>query len=237
MTSVKENIIELKDVIIDKLENMSIVNNMVNVFLLSSKIDKKILNEHTLTFKKTLNGNIIMSNDVGCEKTIFNNIKIYDCVSLRINSEFISMISEFSKELKIGYIDRFYKFISKLFFKRSILKLIFKYSSNKDWILIGDNSDIYSLISKSKSFEYSFIESDSNIKNIGSVIINGRKIIVYQSSNISNRIYFGKYDDVSIMISKDIKLEHVKNKQIFKLTLYYKYIRSNKLIPYIRYKF
>ena len=56
MTSVKENIIELKDVIIDKLENMSIVNNMVNVFLLSSKIDKKILNEHTLTFKKTLNG-------------------------------------------------------------------------------------------------------------------------------------------------------------------------------------
>ncbi len=233
MASVKENIIELKDVIIDKLENMSIVNNMVNVFLLSSKIDKKILNEHTLTFKKTLNGNIIISSDVGCEKTIFNNIKIYDCVSLRINSEFINMLSEFSRELKIGYVDRFYKFISKFSCKKCILRLIFKYSSNKDWVLIGDNNDIYDLISKCKSFEHSFIESDSNIKNIGSVIINGRKIIVYQSSNISNRIYFGKYDDVSIMISKDIKLEQIKNKHIFKLTLYYKYIRSNKLIPYI----
>jgi hypothetical protein len=116
MYGIKENIIELKDVIVDKLENMSIVNNMVKVFILDSTSNKCMLNEHSLTFKKISSGNIIISSDIWCEKTIYNNIKIYDCVSIRINSDFISMISEFSKELKLTLLDKFYKIFSKVYF-------------------------------------------------------------------------------------------------------------------------
>lgn len=232
-TSIKENIIELKKVVIDRLENISIINNMVNVLLIDTS-NKDFLNEHKITFKSTNKGNVIISDDIGFERTIYNNIKVYDCVSLRINIEFISLISDFSKKVKLCFLDNFkINFFKKLFSKK-LLKYVIKYSYNKDWILIKSDSKIYELVTKCEMFEKSNIKNESNIKNIGSLLLNNnKKIHVYTTTHIENGIYFGSFNDIKLLISKDIKLEHIKKVNIFKLTLYYKYIKSKNFISYL----
>ncbi len=233
MINIKENTIELRDIILNKLENMSIINNMVNVTILNTIVEKSIFDEHILSLKKTNNGNIIISDDIGYEKTIFNNMKIYDCISLRINTEFMNILSDFSIELKQSLSDRIFYFFSKVFYNTCISNLISKYSSNKDWILVGNNDKILQILSLFPSFKKTNIENNTNITNIGTININNKNITVYKSESIRNRIYFGNYNDVNLLISKDIKLEQIKTKNTYKLTLYYKYIRSKRLIPYI----
>lgn len=228
---------KIKDDLINKIKNRSIINQLVTTIIVDNNVnnitsfkikkingittiiksvDSKKLIPHNIIVKETKSGNIIISDEVGCEQTILNNKKIYDCISLRINREFVSLIETF-KNLEVTK----WKFLNPNFLERiflnrnnfDLISKIIEIGSTYNWIIV--NKDVLDIIKKSNFYEETDIKSKSFIKNVGYIKFDNITIKIYLNNNQdNNKIFFGAYESISIVINKDIivnKLDTTEN--------------------------
>jgi hypothetical protein len=224
---------QIREELIPRLADLSVMSQLVNVIYVDSnpatieytevqkqgnsivktqRVEQYKLKKHKLILKKSNHHSIIISDEVNSE-TIQKDGTLCGCFSMRINRGFMNVIDTFSKIEKASwsYFNR--NFFSKIFLKRTPSDLVHKiieFGKDSSYIIIPET--VADVIMKSNFFDTNSRHDDSFIKNIGILKIDGISLNVYLDCELKeNKIYFGKYDSVNIILNKNLNI--IENKK------------------------
>lgn len=168
------------------------------------KINYK-LKSTRLIIKSNRDNNIIISDiDI---KTITKNSPICDCISRNTNLIFSKEFENFKNTIKYS-IDYFNQgFFKKIFIPtniKDILRKVEEIGKIYSWIIIPKNLEFIFADYKIPEFED---EGCKMINNWGMF----NNLAIYMNPDQSNKtIYFGRYDSLTLIINKNLKIEEIK---------------------------
>jgi len=225
-------ITEIKKELMPRLSSLSVMNQLVQTIYVDSnpaqieyievnksesgesqaiKVSKQVkLKKHKLIVKSMGDLMMIISDEVN-SPTITGNKLVCECISQRLNHDFLDTITS---DLKVENWTFFNQgIIRRLFHKRRNLDLInkiFQTAFDSNWIIISNST--YSILSKSTLFKENSNKSDSIIKNVGQLNLDQLSINVYLNTElVDDVIYFGRYDSVSIVVNKNLIVNELKS--------------------------
>lgn len=170
------------------------------------------LETHKITVKKSDLHNLIISDELDL-KTVVQDSSICDSIAFNLNFNFIEMLDNLSDTNKKTKNIKFFKksIWDKIccFFKKddycNFIKTILNYSKDSTWMIVSPL--MYSIIKKDVRFYNDQSVDRSLIYRVGKL----GSISVYLDPNSKdNSIYFGKYDDFSIIMNRNASVKEIK---------------------------
>lgn len=223
----------IKEGLMTDIKKLSVINELVNTIFIDSETDyvyitdyKKIKNvEKTELVKikpslKSKNfivktkdkSKIIISNEIK-QKTINYDCLLSECVSYRINREFIESIENYKDLDKIKYKFLNLNFLERFLFKRTkkeLIRKIIKTGQKFKWCLVS--KEVFDIIKDSNHFKLSKTESNSYIRKVGNLILDDLNIEFYLSNDIGkNNVYFGNKKSVNLILKNEFDIKKVKS--------------------------
>ena len=196
-----------------------------------SKSEQYKLKKRQMIIKMDKEHLMIISDEVSSE-TIKGDTTICECLSMRINRGFMSVIGDLTKTetKKWSFFNR--NFISRLFNNRTDAKLIHKiidFGYDSNYIIVPQS--VANIIIKSNLFESSLQNCNSLIKNIGSLKIDGFNLRVYVDSQLlEDKVYFARYNSVLLVLNKNIEVKEIRSigdKKTINLNVEYEFIQQD----------
>lgn len=223
----------IKEGLMTDIKKLSVINELVNTIFIDSKTEdvyitncKKVKNievtelvkvKPSLKSKKFIvktkdKSKIIISNEIK-QKTINCDCLLSECVSSRINREFIESIENFNNLEKITYKFLNLNFLERFLFRRTkidFIRKIIKTGENFKWCLVS--KEAFDIIKDSNYFKLSKSNSNSYIRKVGNLILDDLNIEVYLSDDINkNNVYFGNKKSVNLILKNQFDIKKVKN--------------------------
>jgi hypothetical protein len=196
-----------------------------------SKSKQYKLKKHQVILKIDKKNLMIISDEITPE-TIKDNVTLLECLSMRINRNFMDIIGDMDKieTKKWSFFNR--NFISKLFIKRTKNQLIHKileFGSDSNYIIVP--SSVAKIITKSNFFESNGQNCNSLIKNIGNLRIDSLCLGVYMDSQlVENKVYFARYNSVLLVLNKNLEVKEVRSvadKKTITVSVDYEFIQQD----------
>lgn len=234
-----------------RIKNLSVIKNLAHSIIIEDpdkeiilkksekikgvethfKVDfKPKLKKRKLIYKNSQEGKLIISDEVSY-KTITSDKEVCDCISGRINREFISEIDNFSdKEVKKW---KFFgrSFISKLFIKRNradLIKKIIEIGFNFNWIIVSPK--VLRIIEGSNYFYKLDPAFSSKITNRGYIKLDNLRLEVFLDEDLEKeKIWFGNWRSVSLILKDKLEIKKI-GEQSFSIIINYQFVKTGDIL-------
>jgi len=229
--SVIKNLV--KTVIVDDpkeeviIKKTSTINNIKTTW--KEKITPK-LKKHNLIYKNSGDINLIITDEVNY-KTILSDKKVCDCVSSRINREFLLDVKNFN-DIKVKEWKFFNRnIISRCLFpkdKKKLINKIIEKSVDFDWIIISPK--ILNYLKSTNYFYTQEIKDSSIITNVGILKFDNLKLDVFLDNELEKeKIWFGNYNSVTLILKDKLDVKKL-NSTSFSIGIDYQFIKTGDIL-------
>lgn len=186
-----------------------------------------------LTIKscKLIEGKIMISDLVKEDNTILLGKSKCECITKNIGNLFSIEFGMFD-DIELSKFNLFNQNIFKKFFNRNTEEKLFAkiidMSKGKSWILLPEKL-INIFENKSE-----FIKSDLIVRKLIYPIGKIGDTTVYVNTGENSNIYFGNYDSLTLILSKELKVENIKSMQehyqdVTRITIEYQFLQNERI--------
>jgi hypothetical protein len=233
-----------------RIKNLSVIKNLAHTIIIDdpnreillkksekikgiqthSKIDfNPKLKKRKLIYKNSCEGKLIITDEVSY-KTITSDKEVCECISDRINREFILEIDNFmDQEIKWKFFER--NFIYNLFIKRTksdLIKKIIEIGSNFDWVIVSPK--MLKIIETSNYFYKLDPAFTSTITNRGYLKLDNLRLEVFLDKDLEKqKIWFGNWKSVSLILKDKLEIKKVGN-QSFSIGIDYQFVKTGDIL-------
>ena len=189
------------------IESFKTIKEVDSIRHIKEDINYKLKTTRLLIKSNLLMDNTLVISDID-EETISNNSCIFDCIAKNTNNIFAKEFFNLKKLEKHELVYFKQPFLKKVFgpvTEKDVFNKIDQIGSNYSWIIIPN--DFKSLFTNNKDFISQDYSDRKIIHNFGKY--KDLNVWVNPDQKVQT-IYFGKYDSLTLIINKNLKIDDLK---------------------------